>query len=65
MIETRSGIRIVPDQTSGDAAKDDRVEVFGDLPPAKALDATLSSIATRYGPRTRYVVAMQLEYPKL
>ncbi len=65
VIETRSGIRIVPDQTSGDAAKDDRVEVFGDLPPAKALDATLSSIATRYGPRTRYVVAMQLEYPKL
>jgi len=28
------------------------------------LDAALSNIETRYGARTRYVVAMQLEYPK-
>ena len=63
-IETRSGIRIVPDKV-GDSPQQDLVEAFADQPPAKALDATLSNIESRYGPRTRYVVAMQLEYPRL
>jgi hypothetical protein len=41
------------------------VPAFDDRHPAQALDEALSSIESRYGPRTRYVVAMQLEYPRL
>lgn len=64
-IATRNGIRIVPDQVGGDWSKEDVVDAFGNRPPAHALDEVLTSIETRYGPRTRYVVAMQLEYPRL
>jgi putative intracellular protease/amidase len=64
-IATRNGIRIVPDQVGGDWSKENVVDALGDQPPAHALDEVLSSIETRYGPRTRYVVAMQLEYPRL
>ena len=64
-IVTRNGIRIIPDQVGGDRSKGDVVDSFGDRPPAHALDEVLTSIETRYGPRTRYVVAMQLEYPRL
>ena len=63
-IATRNGIRIVPDKTGGNSSKED-VPAFDDRHPAKALDEALSSIESRYGPRTRYVVAMQLEYPRL
>jgi Transcriptional regulator containing an amidase domain and an AraC-type DNA-binding HTH domain len=63
-IATRNGIRIVPDKTGGNSSKED-VPAFDDRHPAQALDEALSSIETRYGPRTRYVVAMQLEYPRL
>ena len=63
-IETRNGLRIVPDKVGGGSAKEDVVDAFADQAPAKALDATLSNIESRYGPRTRYVVAMQLEYPR-
>ena len=62
-IETRSGLRIVPDKV-GESPTEDVVDAFANEPPAKALDATLSNIESRYGPRTRYVVAMQLEYPR-
>lgn len=64
-IETRNGIRIVPDRVGGVRSADDVVDSLGSRPPAHALDEVLSSIETRYGPRTRYVVAMQLEYPRL
>jgi putative intracellular protease/amidase len=64
-IATRNGIRIVPDRVGGDWSKEDVVDAFGNRPPAQALDDVLSSIESRYGPRTRYVVAMQLEYPRL
>jgi hypothetical protein len=59
-VVTRGGIRIVPDS---DRSQGDVVAI-GDRAPAQALDAALSNIETRYGARTRYVVAMQLEYPK-
>jgi putative intracellular protease/amidase len=62
-IATRSGIRIIPD--AGIPASKETVPPFRDLAPAQALDAALSNIESRYGPRTRYVVAMQLEYPRL
>lgn len=61
-ITTRSGIRIVPDETAKPQA--DVVSAFGDRAPARALDETLAGIESRYGARTRYVVAMQLEYPQ-
>jgi putative intracellular protease/amidase len=64
-IETRNGMRIVPDRVGGDRPQEAVVDSFGSRPPAQALDDVLASIETRYGPRTRYVVAMQLEYPRL
>lgn len=64
-VATRSGIRIVPDSADSGRSKEDVIAGFGDRAPAQALDTALSDIATRYGPRTRYVVAMQLEYPRL
>ena len=64
-IETRNGMRIVPDRVGGDRPQEAVVDSFGNRPPAQALDEVLASIETRYGPRTRYVVAMQLEYPRL
>jgi len=62
VITTRSGIRIIPDETA--RPEEDVVSAFGDRPPAQALDQTLAGIESRYGARTRYVVAMQLEYPQ-
>lgn len=59
-ITTRNGIRIVPDEAA--RPKEDVVNGFTDRPPAQALDQTLAGIESRYGARTRYVVAMQLEY---
>ena len=64
-VTTRNGIRIVPDNASADQRQEDAIVAFGDRAPAQALDAALSNIEQRYGPRTRYVVAMQLEYPRL
>jgi hypothetical protein len=64
-IASRSGIRIVPDQVGDDWPKEDVVVGLQDRAPAQALDQALSDIASRYGQRTRYVVAMQLEYPRL
>jgi putative intracellular protease/amidase len=64
-IASRNGIRIVADQVGGAQSQDDVVDSFGNRPPALALDEVLASIESRYGPRTRYVVAMQLEYPRL
>jgi transcriptional regulator GlxA family with amidase domain len=64
-ITTRNGIRIVPDSARTERSQEDDVVAFGNRAPAQALDAALSNIESRYGPRTRYVVAMQLEYPRL
>jgi putative intracellular protease/amidase len=64
-IESRNGVRIVPDQVGGDQSQATVVDSFGNRPPAQALDEVLARIESRYGPRTRYVVAMQLEYPRL
>jgi Transcriptional regulator containing an amidase domain and an AraC-type DNA-binding HTH domain len=61
-ISTRNGIRILPDETA--RPQEDVVNAFADRAPAQALDETLASIESRYGADTRYVVAMQLEYPQ-
>ncbi len=63
-IRSRTGIRIVPDNVGGDWQKEDLVGAPVDRPPSQALDATLADIEARYGAGTRYVVAMQLEYPQ-
>jgi putative intracellular protease/amidase len=61
-VTTRSGIRIVPDESA--RPTEDVIDAFTDRAPVEALDATLAEIESRYGASTRYVVAMQLEYPK-
>jgi len=64
-VATRNGIRVIPDNASSDRSQEDVVAAFADRAPAQALDEALSNIESRYGPRTRYIVAMQLEYPRL
>jgi putative intracellular protease/amidase len=64
-IRSRNGVRIVPDRVASDWPKNERAAALGDRPPALALDTTLADIESRYGAGTRYVVAMQLEYPRL
>lgn len=63
-IRTRGGIRVVPDQAGKDWPKEDLVATLAQRAPVPALNATLSSIESRYGTGTRNVVAMQLEYPR-
>jgi transcriptional regulator GlxA family with amidase domain len=61
-VESRHGIRIVPDRSAAD-----RPELLlpghAGGPPAIVLDDALRAIERRYGSSTAAVVAMQLEYP--
>ena len=61
-IVTKRGLTILPNPS---APTIDRVESISrsEEGPARALDATLASIADRYGPATASFVALQLEYP--
>jgi len=63
-VESRNGIRILPDEVAAVWPADRKVSLPADLGPAKALDETLRAIETRYGRRTGAIVAMQLEYPR-
>jgi hypothetical protein len=57
------GIRILPDRVGTTSPPEHRLPpIIGQ--PAIALDRTLNAIQQRYGARTAYVVAMQLEYPR-
>ncbi|CAN7707220.1 DJ-1/PfpI family protein [Neorhizobium sp. LjRoot104] len=61
-VESRNGIRIIPDEVTTSASA---VRVPGAplaLKPAEALDETLNAIAGRYRANTADFVAMQLEY---
>ena len=62
-VQSRNGIRILPDEiaTSWPVAR--RLPEIGDRKPAEALDDTLRAITGRYDARTTDFVAMQLEYP--
>ena len=63
-VETRNGVRLIPDETAADRPEGQRVYAFAGQRPAEALDRALLAIATAYGERTAEVVAMQLEYPR-
>ena len=63
-VETRSGLRIIPDEAATDWPEQYRLAAMDGVPPAKALDETLRAIEIRYGQRTADIVAMQLEYPR-
>lgn len=62
-VETRNGVRVIPDQVAISWPADRLLQGFDDRPPAQALHDALQQITTRYGARTTDVVAMQLEYP--
>ncbi|HEU4987117.1 MAG TPA: DJ-1/PfpI family protein [Rhizobiaceae bacterium] len=63
-IETRNGLRVLPDKVTDSWPDERELPQIGDRQPAKALDETLSAISKRYGSRTGDLVAMQLEYPR-
>ncbi|ALA19525.1 MULTISPECIES: DJ-1/PfpI family protein [unclassified Chelatococcus] len=63
-IESRNGLRLVPDSLAHDWPKTRRIMPLPAERPAHALDRTLDAIAARYGGATADVVAMQLEYPR-
>lgn len=62
-LESRSGLRIVPDRVADRWPDASLLPALHQEPPADALDDTLRAIAVRYGPRTARLVAMQIEYP--
>ncbi len=63
-MESRNGVRLVPDRSWMNWPEDRRVSTFSDRRASDALDQTLDAIRARYGERTTGVVALQLEYPK-
>lgn len=63
-VESREGLRILPEQTATDWPDERLLPAVDDKAPAKALDDTLGAIGERYGARTADFVARQLEYPK-
>lgn len=62
-VESRHGIRIIPDRSGTNWPESLRVLAFPDSNPGDALNQALDAIAARYGERTTSMVAMQLEYP--
>jgi transcriptional regulator GlxA family with amidase domain len=63
-VQSRNGIRILPDEVAADWPAEQLLPEVGDRKPAEALDDVLRSITARYGERTTDFVAMQLEYPR-
>jgi transcriptional regulator GlxA family with amidase domain len=63
-VESRNGIRLIPDKVATDWPREQLVPAFAGHKPAEALDHALLEIAARYRDRTANVVAVQLEYPQ-
>lgn len=63
-VESRNGVRIIPDETSSAASFASMLSSARQPAPARALDEALAAIEARYGDRTAEVVSMQLEYPR-
>jgi putative intracellular protease/amidase len=64
VVQTRNGIRVIPDDLIANWPVERRVPTFSDQKPASALDQILLAIAAHYNEGTAYVVTMQLEYPR-
>lgn len=60
-VDTRHGLRVLPDEVAAQWPHARRLPAFDDRRPAQALDDALSGIERRYGAGTADVVAMQLE----
>jgi hypothetical protein len=60
-VETRSGLRVLPDALATEWPVERRLPALDNRPPARALHETLTAIERRYGGATADVVAMQLE----
>jgi putative intracellular protease/amidase len=63
-LQSRNGIRILPDEVVANWPSERKLPEIGDRKPAEALDDTLRAITARYDARTTDFVAMQLEYPR-
>jgi putative intracellular protease/amidase len=63
-LQSRNGIRILPDEVVASWPSERKLPEIGDRKPAEALDDTLRAITARYDARTTDFVAMQLEYPR-
>lgn len=63
-VETRNGVRVIPDEIGTSSPVDHSITTFPDRKPADALDEALAAIGARYGENTADIVAMQLEYPR-
>lgn len=63
-LESRNGLKIVPDQVAKSWPGEDLVPPIADRSPTAVLDDTLKEIGARYGDGTASMVAMQLEYPR-
>jgi putative intracellular protease/amidase len=58
---TKSGLKLVPDETRTGWTADTQLAPIWERPPPLALDSALAEIAKRYGRKTRAIVATQLE----
>ena len=63
-IESRNGMRILPEQLAAGWPANQLLEPVGSQPAADALDDALNQITVRYGIDTARFVAMQLEYTR-
>ncbi len=63
-IESRNGIRIVPEETDDDWRADERLVILPGPKPVDALDEALAAMTARYDEATADMVAMQLEYQR-
>ena len=61
-VETRNGIRIIPDQVATNWPAERLLPAIGGRQPRASLNAALDGIAARYGARAADFVTTQLEY---
>ena len=63
-VQTRHGLRVLPDRViGGDRTVDRTLAAFDDTPSARMLDVALAGIAKLYGRSTAYGVALSFEFP--
>ncbi|MBN9661418.1 MAG: DJ-1/PfpI family protein [Acidobacteria bacterium] len=63
-VETRNGLRIIPDRVDPGMPQERILPALNDRLPAAALEDALRDIEARYGRDTAEAVAMQLEYAR-